>query len=146
MGRLPRRVPLKVYHASSLCPFDFAQSTVSMPDEPGIVSHSISITSGSVCVSSTTPLYSSQQLNGLILVSQANNGDASRIGTRGPRNLLELLPDEFTLEDVRRVRQQQGLSNEGYGCMRMIRNWANRNYVIFLGARSNLDYLAVLLD
>ena len=79
-------------------------------------------------------------------IEKANNGDASRIGTRGPRNLLELLPDEFTLEDARRVRQQQGLSNEGYGCMRMIRNWANRNYVIFLGARSNLDYLAVLLD
>ena len=34
--------------------------------------------------------------------------DGERIGTRGPRNLLELLPDEFTIEDAKRVRLQQG--------------------------------------
>lgn len=41
-------------------------------------------------------------------IRQANNGD-ERIGRRGPRNLLELLPDTFTVEDAVRVRQQQGL-------------------------------------
>ena len=54
----------------------------------------------------------------------------ARIGRRGPRNLLELLPDEFTLDDARRVRQQQGISNEGYSAIRMIRTWVNRGYVI----------------
>ena len=63
-------------------------------------------------------------------IEKANFGDATRIGTRGPRNLLELLPDEFTLADVKRIRSQQGLSNDGYKCKRMMRNWMNRGYVI----------------
>ena len=56
--------------------------------------------------------------------------DGERIGNRGPRNLLELLPDEFTIEDAKRVRQSQGLSNNGNYCMKMIRTWKNRGYVI----------------
>ena len=38
------------------------------------------------------------------------NQEGERIGTRGPRNLLELLPDEFTIEDAKRVRKQQGMN------------------------------------
>ena len=53
-----------------------------------------------------------------------------RSGSRGPRNLLELLPDEFTLDDAKRVRRQQGKGNEGNRCIRMIRTWMNRGYVI----------------
>ena len=30
-------------------------------------------------------------------IEKANSGEGDRIGTRGPRNLLELLPDEFTI-------------------------------------------------
>ena len=45
-------------------------------------------------------------------------------------NLLELLPDTFTLDDARRVRQQQGLDNERFRPMKMIRTWINRGYVI----------------
>ncbi len=63
-------------------------------------------------------------------IERANNGEGSRIGSRGPRNLLELLPDEFTLEDAKRVRLQQGLSNEDNRCQKMIRTWVNRHYVI----------------
>jgi hypothetical protein len=63
-------------------------------------------------------------------IEKATNDDGARIGTRGPRNLLELLPNEFTLDDARRVRQQQGLSNEGYKPICMIRTWVNRGYVI----------------
>ncbi len=62
-------------------------------------------------------------------IEKANNGDGARIGTRGPRNLLELLPDEFTLEDAKRVRRQQGLSNEGLSAIKMIRTWSRRGYV-----------------
>ncbi len=46
---------------------------------------------------------------------------------RGPRNLLELLPDEFTAEDVRTIRQQQGLSTEQVS--HMISNWKSRKYI-----------------
>ena len=60
-------------------------------------------------------------------IEAANSGN-ERIGTRGPRNLLELLPDEFTLDDAKRIRQKNGKS-EGK-TIKMIRNWINRNYVI----------------
>ena len=63
-------------------------------------------------------------------IEKANSGDDARIGKRGPQNLLNLLPDEFTLDDAKRVRQQQGMTNEGYLAIKMIRTWVNRGYVI----------------
>ena len=48
----------------------------------------------------------------------------------GPRNLLELLPDVFTVDAARRVRQQQGLSNERGKCQNMISTWKKRRYVV----------------
>ena len=62
-------------------------------------------------------------------IAKANDG-SERIGQRGPRNLLELLPDEFTVEDANRVRQHQGLDNNDGHCIKMIRTWINRGYVI----------------
>jgi len=61
-------------------------------------------------------------------IRQANNGD-ERIGRRGPRNLLELLPDTFTVEDAVRVRQQQGLKAFNRDVSHMISIWKNREYV-----------------
>ena len=58
------------------------------------------------------------------------NREGERVGKRGPQNLLELLPEEFTLEDAKRVRRVQGLNNDGYRAIRMIRTWINRSYVI----------------
>ena len=49
------------------------------------------------------------------------------MGRRGPRNLLELLPDEFTIDDARRVRQQQGL--DAANTRKMLNNWKSRGYV-----------------
>ena len=46
---------------------------------------------------------------------------------RGPRNLLELLPDEFTLQDAVNVRRQQGM--DAQGCKHMITMWKARGYV-----------------
>ena len=62
-------------------------------------------------------------------IERANNGDESRVGTRGPRSLLELLPDEFTLEDAKRVRQQEGKSANNKDTAHMIRTWKDRGYV-----------------
>jgi len=61
-------------------------------------------------------------------IERANKGDDARIGTRGPRNLLELLPDTFTLDDAKRVRQQQGMGTEQTG--NMISTWKKRSYVV----------------
>ena len=61
-------------------------------------------------------------------IERAENGDDARIGKRGPRNLLELLPDKFTLEDAKRVRRQQGMDTEKTG--NMVSTWKKRNYVV----------------
>ena len=54
--------------------------------------------------------------------------DYERVGTRGPRNLLELLPEEFTIEDAKRVRLQQGKGVEK--TMNMVSTWKKRSYVV----------------
>jgi hypothetical protein len=61
-------------------------------------------------------------------IERAENGDDSRIGTRGPRNLLELLPEVFTIDDAKRVRQQQGMDTVKTG--NMVSTWKKRHYVV----------------
>ena len=67
-------------------------------------------------------------------IEQSNNSSQSS-ARRGPRNLLELLPNEFTLEDAIHVRREQGLSREG--TQGMIRVWRNRGYI---EERTNVQY------
>ena len=52
----------------------------------------------------------------------------NRRAARGPQNLLELLPDEFTLQDAVRVRQVAG-KDEG-GTKNMLRQWVFRGYAL----------------
>ena len=47
---------------------------------------------------------------------------------RGPRNLLELLPDEFTLQDAIRARQAEGKDAEG--ARNMLSQWLCRKYIL----------------
>jgi hypothetical protein len=58
------------------------------------------------------------------------NQENERIGTHGPRNLLELLPDEFTKEDALNVRIKQGMGGDRKKCAQMIRQWVHRQYVL----------------
>ncbi|MCR5535553.1 MAG: hypothetical protein K6F47_10370 [Bacteroidaceae bacterium] len=62
-------------------------------------------------------------------IEQVNNA-ATRQGTRGPRNLLELLPDKFTIEDAKRVRRQLGMGTEQTG--KMVSQWKTRGYILQL--------------
>ena len=50
--------------------------------------------------------------------------------TPGRHNLLELLPDEFTLQDAVRVRQSAGMTAEG--TRNMLHQWSYRNYITIL--------------
>ena len=59
-------------------------------------------------------------------IEQAEQGGSS-LSRRGPRNLLELLPNEFTYDDAVSIRRQQGLNREG--TKDMIRVWRNRGYI-----------------
>ena len=47
---------------------------------------------------------------------------------RGPRNLLAMLPEEFTLQDAVDVRRQQGM--DGKGARKMINQWSHRGYIL----------------
>ncbi len=46
----------------------------------------------------------------------------------GPQNLLELLPDEFTKDQYRVMRQQQGKTGDGESTLR---SWQNRGYIVY---------------
>ncbi|MBQ8466557.1 MAG: hypothetical protein IJ546_02550, partial [Prevotella sp.] len=46
----------------------------------------------------------------------------------GPQNLLDLLPDEFTREEYRQMRQQQGKTGDGDSTLRV---WQNRGYIAY---------------
>ena len=46
----------------------------------------------------------------------------------GPQNLLELLPDEFTKEQYRLMRQSQGKGGNGDSTLRV---WTKRGYIVF---------------
>jgi hypothetical protein len=48
--------------------------------------------------------------------------------TRGRRNLLELLPDEFTYEDAVRIRQMEGMNVAG--TRQMLYQWVYRRYIV----------------
>ena len=46
----------------------------------------------------------------------------------GPQNLLELLPEEFTKEQYRQMRQQQGKSGDGESTLRQ---WQSRGHIVY---------------
>lgn len=46
---------------------------------------------------------------------------------RGPQNLLELLPDEFTTDELQQVRRRQGVDKSPIS--HLLNVWKNRGYV-----------------
>ena len=46
----------------------------------------------------------------------------------GPKNLLELLSDEFSSEQYQQMRSNQGLSADGGGTLR---SWVSRGYIVY---------------
>ena len=65
-------------------------------------------------------------------IEKAEQGDDNRLNARGPRNLLEMLPDEFSFDDARRIRQQEGLSTDDRKCRNMLYQWVYRKYILQL--------------
>ena len=57
----------------------------------------------------------------------AANDDADYETKRGPQNMLMMLPDEFTTDDVIQVRKKCGLSEKGTSDQ--IRQWKSRKFV-----------------
>ena len=63
-------------------------------------------------------------------IEAANNAEDSRIGAHGPVNLLTKLPDEFTVEDAKRVRLKEGKTTDG--TKKMISQWKTRGFILQL--------------
>ena len=56
------------------------------------------------------------------------NRSAEETGRRGPRNLLQLLPDEFTIHDADLIRQANGMDTRG--TRNMLSQWVHRGYLL----------------
>ena len=56
---------------------------------------------------------------------------------RGPTNLLQLLPDEFTAQEVLNLRQQLGMKDKG--TRKMLNTWVARGYVERVNAMVVID-------
>lgn len=47
----------------------------------------------------------------------------------GPRSLLEVLPDTFTVTDLKNLRFAQGMKPTSKDCLHMLDNWLHRKYI-----------------
>ena len=56
-----------------------------------------------------------------------NADKVQELPKKGPRNLLELLPDEFTLQDAINIRRRQGM--DAKGAKNMLYQWTFRGYI-----------------
>lgn len=63
-------------------------------------------------------------------IEAANNGADAQLTHRGPRNLLEMLPETFSMDDAMSVRRRQGLQSDEKKCRNMITQWMYRGYVL----------------
>ena len=61
-------------------------------------------------------------------IESANRQADEQTGRRGPRNLLELLPQEFTLHDADLIRQANGMDTRG--TRNMLSQWVHRGYLL----------------
>ena len=61
-------------------------------------------------------------------IENANRSTDEQTGRRGPRNLLELLPNEFTVHDADLIRQANGMDTRG--TRNMLSQWVHRGYVL----------------
>lgn len=69
------------------------------------------------------------------------NFTAQRSSKRGPQNLLQILPDSFTVAQLLAIRLEHGLDAKGTDMM--IRQWLHRNYIRrayqYTGKRDSCD-------
>ena len=61
-------------------------------------------------------------------IENANRSADEQTGRRGPRNLLQMLPDEFTIHDADLIRQANGMDTRG--TRNMLSQWVHRGYLL----------------
>ena len=77
----------------------------------------------------------------MIYDADVEQDKVSRTAPNGPKNLLSLLPDEFTMDDYVKVRRAQGFDNDNARRIRdAIHQWVHRGYVAKVeGADTDTD-------
>ena len=76
-------------------------------------------------------LWCKLKLFGQMIYDADNDGsDILKTSPRGPMNLLELLPDEFSLDDYVKVRQKEGYEDNISKAKVALRQWEHRGYVV----------------
>ena len=77
----------------------------------------------------------------MIYDADGEQDKVSRTAPNGPKNLLSLLPDEFTMDDYVKVRRSQGFDNDNARRIRdAIHQWVHRGYVAKVeGADADTD-------
>jgi hypothetical protein len=63
-------------------------------------------------------------------IELAENAHYANVSKRGPRNLLDQLPDVFTREEAQLLRQKLGMNKGGLSLM--ISTWKQRGYIQLL--------------
>ena len=76
----------------------------------------------------------------MIYDADNDRSDQPKTAPRGPKNLLEMLPDEFTLDDYLKLRVAEGYDGDNVKKARMaIRQWMHRGYVVQKEAECDSD-------
>ena len=92
-----------------------------------------------ICWSEQYDLYCKMRFFGDMIAKE--NYTAQRSSKRGPQNLLQILPDNFTAAQLLAIRLEHGLDAKGTDMM--IRQWLHRNYIRrayqYTGKRDSCD-------
>ena len=76
----------------------------------------------------------------MIYDADNDRSDQPKTAPRGPKNLLEMLPDEFSLDDYLKLRVAEGYDGDNVKKARMaIRQWIHRGYVVQKEAECDSD-------
>lgn len=78
-------------------------------------------------------LYCKLKLFGQMIYDADREQDClPKTAPRGPKNLLEMLPEEFSLKDYANLRREQGFDDNRKRTMDAVYQWVSRGYVVKL--------------
>ena len=76
----------------------------------------------------------------MIYDADNDNTDHPKTAPHGPKNMLEMLPDTFTMDDYVKLRRQEGYEDDNNRRVNIaINQWVHRGYIVRLGEEKG-DY------
>ena len=73
----------------------------------------------------------------MIYDADNDHSDQPKTAPRGPKNLLEMLPDEFNGEDYVKLRLSEGYDDNPGNVKQALKQWVYRGYIVSLGESGN---------